>query len=292
MRKSFTTQISPLAASGAALKRLNAALSAAPANAGCHTFLATPSRDAQQGRWQRVRFANGVATHFRTEVIDSLKAQMPTVQELVMFGYDDPGSTQTTVFAKSEYPDMASWFDEVPDSTWINIFNGDQEFLNKVVMHVTTIDVTGSGNILTVFKQRTKTSLLRKRGMLAVLNPSSNEFVKVQGSVFDFSFAADFIEWEGFVYVFRLGTFESLTNVREVTFARAEEAIQAITTIPNLTVPGIDDFPAHLRSRVALTKKLAAAGRLGSNRSHPPAVRLPASWGCWAAMSPSERRRP
>jgi len=27
------------------------------------------------------------------------------------------------------------------------------------------------------------------------------------------------------------------------------------------------------------------------NRSHPPAVRLPASWGCWAAMSPSERRR-
>ncbi len=28
------------------------------------------------------------------------------------------------------------------------------------------------------------------------------------------------------------------------------------------------------------------------NRSHPPAVRLPASWGCWAAMSPSERRRP
>ena len=29
-----------------------------------------------------------------------------------------------------------------------------------------------------------------------------------------------------------------------------------------------------------------------SNRSHPPAVRLPASWGCWAAMSPSERRRP
>ncbi len=28
------------------------------------------------------------------------------------------------------------------------------------------------------------------------------------------------------------------------------------------------------------------------NRSHPPAVRLPASWGCWAAMSLSERRRP
>ena len=31
---------------------------------------------------------------------------------------------------------------------------------------------------------------------------------------------------------------------------------------------------------------------LVGNRSHPPAVRLPASWGCWAAMSPSERRRP
>jgi len=34
------------------------------------------------------------------------------------------------------------------------------------------------------------------------------------------------------------------------------------------------------------------SSNLYRNRSHPPAVRLPASWGCWAAMSPSERRRP
>jgi len=38
------------------------------------------------------------------------------------------------------------------------------------------------------------------------------------------------------------------------------------------------------------TQAIESRGR--GNRSHPPAVRLPASWGCWAAMSPSERRRP
>jgi len=53
--------------------------------------------------------------------------------------------------------------------------------------------------------------------------------------------------------------------------------------------------PEGLELRPTMAAMLAtwpAGVRPKGNRSHPPAVRLPASWGCWAAMSPSERRRP
>ncbi len=167
MAKALSRQ-NPLIAPAAALKTLRTKLSSAPANAGCHTFLATANRDSPIDRWQRVRFSKGLATHFRKAVIESLGDQLPTIQELVVFGYDDPGSMQTTVFAKDEYPDLAAWFNEVPEPTWTQMFKGNSEFLSKVVAHVTTIDVTGKGDILTIFKQRTATSLLRKRGMLAI----------------------------------------------------------------------------------------------------------------------------
>jgi len=50
--------------------------------------------------------------------------------------------------------------------------------------------------------------------------------------------------------------------------------------------------PAGRRTTPSPAVQDRPRARSGGNRSHPPAVRLPASWGCWAAMSPSERRRP
>jgi len=52
------------------------------------------------------------------------------------------------------------------------------------------------------------------------------------------------------------------------------------------------DLLWRVKSNLRLPRAAVLADGSYRNRSHPPAVRLPASWGCWAAMSPSERRRP
>jgi len=54
----------------------------------------------------------------------------------------------------------------------------------------------------------------------------------------------------------------------------------------------IEPLEGTWEPRVIIVVEFPSIEQARGNRSHPPAVRLPASWGCWAAMSPSERRRP
>ena len=151
----------------------------------------------------------------------------------------------------------------MPQPDWPHIYDGDREFLKRVSLHVTALDLDGRPQSLRVFKQKSSASLLKRRGLFAAMS-AQHEFIEITGDVFDFPLDSDFIEWGGYLFVLRLRQFETLTNIRDVTLARASDAINQIETVENLSIQGAENLVAHLQNNRQFARKLAAASHNGT----------------------------
>lgn len=247
-----------------ALDELRGALAKVPANAGCHVFLRSQRGRTRDDHWRRLKFTDGLATRFRAQVVERLLSQLPPADELVMFSHGDTTGGQVAVLEKSDISEIASWVDDVPPPDWPHIFDGDQQFFQKVRFYATTLDVEGVPVALKIFRQRTATSLLHRGGLMAIFNVAQNQFSEVDGRVFDFALDGDFIEWKERIFILRLAAFESLTNVRAITIRDAHKALEEVRAVGGLEISGFDAVAASLEARPQLAKKLAAAKRQGT----------------------------
>lgn len=247
-----------------ALNDLKVALSESPEEASCHVFLYANRGRGKSDKWKRLRFTSGLATTFRTDLEKQLVLQLPPLRILTAFSFDDMVNRQIGVIAKDEIPEIEKWFDEVPPADWLHLFDGDEKFLANVKFHVTNIAVADQKKSLKLFRQRSRTSLLHKGGYNTIFNFRKNEFSEVDGKIFDFSLDVDFFEWQGFVFILHLPSFESLTEIRRVTLTRAQDAISSLSLIGNLVIEGLESVSRELDQKPLLAKKLAAAKRQGT----------------------------
>jgi hypothetical protein len=253
-----------LARAATALVDLRAALSGLHAATGCHVFLYAHRGRLRSDKWRRLRFTRGLAGKFRSDLTNQLIAKLPPNRDLTAFSFDEMTGQHIGVIEKSEFDAIRIWLNDVPTPDWPHLFDGSAPFFSKVRFHVTTIAADGHTKILKVFRQRSNSSLLHKGGLMAIFNSASHEFTETGGSVFDFSLDIDFFEWDDFVFILHLGSFESLTNMRQITLTRAQDAISGLRFVEHLEVVGLDDVALRLQDRPYMAKKLAAAERQGT----------------------------
>jgi hypothetical protein len=246
-----------------ALATLASSKDASAGAAGSHLFLYADRGRSPSDKWRRLKFADGLATQFRQDVMSRLLGTL-TERELVPFSFDSMVAGHIGVIAKAELPEIANWFEAVPTPDWPHIFDGKEAFFSKVRFHVTTMAIEGVSQTIKIYKQRTRSSLLHQGGFKAIFNKSSHQFSAAQGDVFDFSVDCDFFEWMGLIFILNLHAFEAITNIRQITLTKAHDALAAIASIEGLEVIGLGQVATKLKDKPGMAKKLAAALRQGT----------------------------
>jgi hypothetical protein len=242
----------------AALVNLLKALGSPPEQPGCHLFLYAKRGREPAEKWRRLKFAQGLATKFRDQVAATLVKQLSD-REVSQFSFDEMVESHVGAIRRAELPDVEKWIGEVPTPDWPHVFDGDERYFSKVRFHVTRMAMSDGDKPVTIFRQRSATSLLHRGGFKAIFSVSQHQFRDVDGPIFDFALDADFLEWDGFVFIIKLRAFEALTDVRQLTVTKAKEALGVVAAVSNLEVEGLDGVVAMLEGKPLFAKKLAAA---------------------------------
>lgn len=225
----------------------------------CHSFLGRTRSRKSSDQWRRVRFNPELERSFRSALTDRLRDSLPVNTDLVPYNHEDPTSEQVPIFVREDFAELAGWLDNVPSADWPSTFDGSEDFLGEVDVHVAVL--MSAEDTLKAFRRRTASTLTRRNGFLASLTGSKNELEPVKGKVFEFPTEVDFLEWRGFVYVLRLSPLESLTKIREVTNARARAALDLLGKVDGLQIEGLSEVAVALSDRPATAKRLASAAR-------------------------------
>lgn len=231
---------------------------------GCHVLVRSNGRTPRD-RWQRVSMDGTLAERF----LDAARLSMSRFRQLtadedglVPFNFDAMATGTIGVMALEDAPQLVDWLDEVPGEDFPNVFTADHDFVEKTRFYATLLSMP-DGRVLRAFrgKRGMQIVLQRTSKIAAMFKQDSDELEPVARTVITFDQEIDFFEWDGFVFIVNLPIFESITNMREVTIAKANEALDGIAA--RFYVPNLEDLKAHLGGRIKLSKKLAAAVKHG-----------------------------
>jgi len=257
----MATDKKQLEAARKALSTLETKLARALPPGSCTVFLHSKAGRDKAEHWKRVKFDAALAKSFRTGVATALKRRLDAKDEVEPYSYDDMVSGHVGFWPQDEDKTIKDWFDEIPDANWPHIFEGDPKFLGRVNFHATVIPL--DGKTLTVFRHRGSGSLIRKGGLMAVFDTTSHQFKEMDGKIFHFDHGADFILWDGFVFILDHKRFESLTHIRDLTIAKATTALEGVEKRKDIEVENIDDLIAKVSQKPLLARRLASAEQMG-----------------------------
>jgi len=232
---------------------------------GCHVFLFANQGRAPRDRWQRVSMDRTLSDRF----VDAASLSIAHIQEaaldengLLEFDFDAMASGSVGVVALDTTPQLAGWLGEVPVEDWPVIFSADPNFVERARFFCSRYSFD-DGRELKTFRGKRGIQIILERGnrLAAMFRQDSDELRPVDSSVITFDQNIDFFEWDGFIFIANLAAFESITNIREITAAKAHEAIDAIAG--RFELGDVAGLKAQLSDRTKLAKKLAAAVQHG-----------------------------
>lgn len=226
----------------------------------CTVFLHSKAGRDRADHWKRMKFDVSLTAGFRQEVLKQLGKQLSQKDEVEPYTYDDMVSGHVGFWPKAESDILGDWFKDVPEANWPHIFTGDGAFLRRVHFHATVIPL--GGKTLTVFRHRGSGSLLHQGGLMAIFDTTEHQFKEAGGKVFHFDHGADFFEWDGFVYILSHMRFESLTNIRSLTAAKAQGALKSVERHRDIRVKDIDELSNVVNQKPMLARRLASAAEM------------------------------
>jgi hypothetical protein len=68
----------------------------------------------------------------------------------------------------------------------------------------------------------------KRHAISAMFHRDTREMAAIEGSIITFDPNPDFFEWDGLLFILNMRTFESVTNIREVTVHKAVEAMDVL----------------------------------------------------------------
>jgi hypothetical protein len=245
----------------AALTDIRAALEAVD-QVGCHVFIFAPPSRASRDKWHRLGMDGAVAERLVEAARVSLTAIETRAAEdhaLAEFDFDAMADRSIGLLRVADTPAIADWLNSVPGDDWPVRFAGDEQILERARFYATRLNFA-DGRYLTLFRgSRGLTVALRQRNAVAAAFSRENDrMVAIDGPVITFDGTIDFFEWEGIVFIVNLLTFESVTNIREVTIRKSAEAMAALRERFDLGNTA-DGVTAEIGKRTRLAKRLAAA---------------------------------
>lgn len=232
---------------------------------GCHVFLRSNPTRRRGEPWHMLSMAGNladeiVATAART--LTEIEAKAADEELLEEFTFDAMADGDVGVLSVADTPGLAQWLAQVPGADFAQRFRGEEEVLERTRFYVTRLSFPDGRALLTFRGSRNlNVALKRRNAVVAQFQRDADELVPVQGTVVNFDQDVDFFVWEGIVFVRNLRTFESVTNIREVTVQKAAEAVDALGERFAFGDP--DALKAAIGTRPLLAKKLASALRHG-----------------------------
>lgn len=233
---------------------------------GCHVFVFSPRTRDRQEEWLKIAMNGAVADRIAEAARESilrLEGRATDDQALAEFDFDAMADGSIGVLALEGAPAIAEWLNKVPSDDWLPRFEGDEKALAKARFYVIRLNFS-DGRTLTLFRgSRGLNVTLRARGMVAAaFSREKNEMVAIDGPVVSFDSVVDFFAWNDTVFIANLRTFESITNIREVTVKKSEEAIDALAEKFGFG-ENVELLKIEVGKRTILAKRLAAAHKNG-----------------------------
>ncbi|WP_377808495.1 Kiwa anti-phage protein KwaB-like domain-containing protein [Azospirillum sp. A29] len=233
---------------------------------GCHVLIFSPKTRERRENWHKVAMQGSVADRIASsarEALLKLENRATDDQALEEFDFDAMADGCIGVMSLADVPAIANWLDAIPGDDWPLRFDGDEQVIEKARFYVTRLNFA-DGRLLTLVRgSRGLTVTLREQGMVAaIFSREQNEMVAIDGAVVSFDGAIDFLAWEGMVFILNFRTFESVTNIRDVTIRKATGALDDLAARFGLgnNIQAIKD---EIGKRTLLAKRLAAAHRHG-----------------------------
>lgn len=233
---------------------------------GCHLFIFAPRTRVRRDEWLKVNINHDVAEKIADAARQAalrVETRAADDQALHEFDFDAMADESIGVLKSDEFEPIQHWLSQVPDNDWDRRFDGSDDVLEKARFYVVRLSFS-DGRTATFFRgsRGIKISLETKGIISAAFSRHSNEMVSIDGPVITLDDKFDFISWDGHVFINNLLTFESITNIKDLTIEKANSVIDQISTIINIT-SGINSLKSELSKRIRLAKRLAAAHRHG-----------------------------
>lgn len=232
---------------------------------GCHIFLRSQPTRTRRELWHLLSMNGDLANEIvetASRTLTQIEARAADDDQLEEFAFDAMADGDIGVLRVADTPGLQEWLDAVPGADWQVRFQGDHEVLERTRFYVTRFSFPDGRTLLTFRGSRNLSLALRRRNaVIAKFNRDEDELIPVGGTVVTFDQDVDFFTWEGLTFVLNLRTFESVTNMREITARKASEAVDALGGRFGLDDP--DGLKAAIGDRPLLAKKLAAALRHG-----------------------------
>lgn len=232
---------------------------------GCHVFInVRPSRQ-QREPWHRISMSADLAIRLADAARQSfsdIEARATGEQVVTEFDFDSMVEGSIGVLSIRETPGLGEWVDALPQPDWPTIFNGDEDTLNRSRFYAYRLTMP-DGRTVRAFRGKAGLDVAaRKRhAVSAAFRRDTLQMVPVEGAVITFDQSVDFFEWDGLLFVVNMRTFESLTNIRDITVRKAVEAVDALAA--RFDLGDVDALKMHVQQRTRLGKRLAAAHKHG-----------------------------
>jgi hypothetical protein len=240
---------------------------------GFHVFLnVRPSRQRRE-TWYRISLARELSVQLADaarRVFSDLEATAAGEQNLGEFDFDSMVGGSVGVINLRDAEGLGDWLDALPLPDFPTVFDGDEEVLGRAKFYAFRLTLPDGRNIR-AFRGRSGLEIAaRKRNAVAAaFHRDTNQMVPVDGAVVTFDQNVDFFEWDGLLYVANIRSFESITNIREITVAKAHDAVEALAA--RFDLGNIDALKVHVQQRTRLGKRLASAHKHGLAADLDPA---------------------
>lgn len=235
-------------------------------NVGCHLFIFSPRTRQRREEWLQIAVDDVVAK----KLVESTRRSLLTLEEraaddqaLHEFDFDAMSDNSIGVLKLDDVGELTRWLNDVPENDWPVRFNGDERTLDKVRFFVVRLSFP-DGKIIKLFRgSRGITVSLQAKGFIsAAFSRRTNEMIAIEGPVISIDGKFDFVEWNDYLFISNLLTFESITNIREVTVRKANEVVDVLSRKLHLG-DNVDALKFEIGKRTRLAKRLAAAQKHG-----------------------------
>ncbi|WP_205854062.1 Kiwa anti-phage protein KwaB-like domain-containing protein [Phenylobacterium kunshanense] len=194
--------------------------------------------------------------------LSEIEARATDADALAEFDFDAMVEGSIGVLNVRETPGLAEWLEALPRPDWPVVFDGSEETLGRSRFYAFRLALP-DGRTVRAFRGKAGLEIAaRKRNAVsAAFRRDTLQMVPIEGAVITFDQTVDFFEWDGLVFVLNIRTFESVTNIREVTIRKAVQAVDALAA--RFDLGDVDALKTHVEQRTRLGKRLAAAHKHG-----------------------------
>lgn len=232
---------------------------------GCHVFLNSRPSRLNPHRWHRISLEGALAERLADagrQSLTEIEARAIDEQSLAEFDFDAMADGSVGILSVRDTPGLSDWLDDLPQADLPVRFDGDEDTLKRSRFYAFRLTLA-DGRGVRAFRGRGGLDVAaRKRNAVsAAFHRDTLEMVAIEGSVITFDQTIDFFEWDGLVFVDNMRTFESITNIRDVTVRKAAEAVDALAG--RFHLGDVDALRIAVGKRTRLGKRLAAAHRHG-----------------------------